>query len=424
MISNRTGFLLLASTLMLACGDDTQGLGGQAAEGGAEPSAGQPPLGGSQPMGGASGDGGTGGAPVGICAAGDGQCVFRHDTFGDEQFWTDALRLNELAQTLSPTQALGVGLKVDATAVPPEVLAAADLTDPATTVALLDLDAVVGLRATVEDGEVTRIGITCALCHSTVDDSVMPGVGERLDGWPNRDLDPGLIISLTPGLPAYAESKGLDPAAAIATYASWGPGYYDARFNIDGQSAPVRIPPAYGFVEVALATYTGEGPISYWNAYVAVTQMGAQGNFVDAALGIDITHTPDMVTSKLPELAAYQHSLAAPAPPPGSFDQDAADRGALTFASSCVSCHSGASFTDAPTLHTPSEVGQDPVEANRSKTGAYRTTPLRGVWQRAPYFHDGSAATLEAVVTHYDDELTLALSEAEKADLVQFLLSL
>jgi cytochrome c5 len=419
MISNRIGFLLSASALMLACGDDTQAAGGQGPNGGSQPVGGQPPVGGSQALGG-GGEGGTGGAQAEVCAAGDGQCIFRHDTFGDEQLWTDALRLNELAQGLPPTQALAVGLKVDAAAVPPEVLAAADLTDPATTVALLGLDAVVGLRATVEDGVIKRIGVTCALCHSTVDDSVMPGVGARLDGWPNRDLDPGLIISLTPGLPACAESKGLDPDAAIAAYASWGPGYYDARFNIDGESAPVRIPPAYGLVEVALETYTGEGPISYWNAYVAVTQMGAQ----DAELGIDITHTPDLVTDKLPALADYQHSLPAPDPPSGSFDEAAADRGALTFAASCASCHAGASYTDAPTLHTAAEIGQDPMEASRSKTGAYRTTPLRGVWQRPPYFHDGSAATLDDVVEHYDTELTLALSAADKADLVQYLLSL
>jgi cytochrome c5 len=417
----RTTMTLLLAGALCACDNES-------ATGGNGPTGGSPPGGGA-PTAGATGEGGSGGeanggAPAGVCAVDDGKCIFRHDTFGDEQLWTDALRLNELVQGLPPTTALGVGLKVDVEAVPAEVLASADLSSPATTVALLELDAVVGVRATVEDGTVTRIGVTCALCHSTVDDSAMPGVGKRLDGWPNRDLDPGLIISLTPGLPAFAESKGLDPEVAAATYASWGPGYYDARFNIDGESAPVLIPPAYGLAEVALETYTGEGPISYWNAYVAVTQMGAQGDFVDAGLGIDITHSPDLVTSKLPALAEYQHTLAAPDPPPGSFDEEAADRGQLVFVESCASCHAGYSMTDAPALHSPASVGQDPTEAGRSKTGMYRTTPLRGAWQRAPYFHDGSAPTLADVVDHYDTTLDLELEAGDKADLVQYLLSL
>jgi hypothetical protein len=284
---NTKTFCILLACALVACGDDDSATGGNGPAGGSPPVGGAP--GGAGPVAGGGGSGGVenGGAPGQICAADDGRCIFRHDTFGDEQLWTDALRLHELVQGLSPTAALGVGLKVDADAVPAEVLANADLESPATTAALLSLDAVVGVRATVEEGTVTRIGITCALCHSTVDDSVMPGVGARLDGWPNRDLDPGLIISLTPGLPAYAESKGLDPNAVKAAYESWGPGYYDARFNIDGESAPVLIPAAYGLAEVALETYTGEGPISYWNAYVAVTQMGAQGNFVDPEIGIE-----------------------------------------------------------------------------------------------------------------------------------------
>jgi mono/diheme cytochrome c family protein len=282
----------------------------------------------------------------------------------------------------------------------------------------------VGVRATVVDGAVQRIGITCALCHSSVDDSVAAGIGQRMDGWPNRDLDPGLIISLTPGLPDYASAQGLDPMAVAQTYASWGKGRYDARFNQDGISNPTVLPAAYGLADVALETYTGEGPISYWNAYVAVTQMGAHGNFSDAELGIDIVQSPDRVTPKLPALAAYQHSLEAPAPPPGSFDAAAAADGQIVFAASCASCHAGPAFTDAPALHEAAEVGQEPLEASRSKTGKYRTTPLRGVWQRAPYFHDGSAATLEDVVTHYDTELGLGLTADQQADLVQYLRSL
>jgi mono/diheme cytochrome c family protein len=360
------------------------------------------------------------------CDEGDGQCIFRFDTFGDEQLWTDVLRLHELVQGLPPTMALGVGLKVDAAAVPAEVLAEADLEDPATTVALLELDAVVGVMATVEDGTITRIGITCALCHSTVDDSVAPGIGARLDGWPNRDLDPGAILALTPGIGTFAESLGADPAMAAAALTSWGPGRYDARFNQDLMSSPVLIPPAYGLADVELETYTGEGPVSYWNAYVAVTQMGAHGNFVDEELGIEIMHDPDLVTSKLPALRDYQFSLEAPPPPDDSFDAEAAERGQALFEgdAQCSTCHSGSAFSDAPMLHTAEEVGMDPVEASRSKTGMYRTTPLKGAWQHPPYFHDGSAATFADVVDHYDALLSLGLSENERSDLAAYLSSL
>jgi mono/diheme cytochrome c family protein len=373
-------------------------------------------------------DGTTTGPPpvVERCALDDGRCIFRHDTFGDAQLWTDVLGLHELVQGLPPTGALAVGLKVDAQAVPADVLAAADLEDPATTVALLGLDAIVGVSAVIEDGMIVEIGITCALCHSTVDDSVAPGIGLRLDGWPNRDLDPGKIIALTPGLPALAASLGVETEAASVALLSWGPGRYDARFNQDKQSAPVLIPPAYGLANVALETYTGEGPISYWNAYVAVTQMGAQGNFADAGLGLDIMHDPDLVTDKLPALRDYQFSLEAPAPLASTFDAEAAGRGSLLFdgIAQCSTCHSGDAMSDAPTLHDPEEVGADPTEAIRSQTGQYRTTPLRGAWQHPPYFHDGSAATFAEVVTHYDDLLELGLDAGQRADLVEYLRSL
>jgi mono/diheme cytochrome c family protein len=353
------------------------------------------------------------------CADDDGQCIFRHETFGDEQLWTDVLRLHELVDTLPPSGALGVGLKVDASAVPAEVLATADLEDPATTVALLELGAVVGIEATVENGHVARIGVTCALCHSTVDDSVAAGIGMRLDGHPNRDLDPGLILSLTPGIGDFATSLGADPATALAALESWGPGYYDARFNQDLMNGPVLIPPAYGLADVALETYTGDGPISYWNSYVAVTQMGAQGTFVDEAMGIEVVHTPDLVTPKLPALRDYQHSLLAPVM--GCDDPTAAGRGAAVFAENCASCHAGSSYTDAPALHTAEEVGQEPLHAQRSKTGMYRTTPLRALTLHAPYFHDGSAETLDDVVTHYEDLMSLDLTSTERADLVTYL---
>src|SRR5688500_12754641 len=360
------------------------------------------------------------------CEVDDGECIFRHDTFGDEQLWTDVLRLHEVVQALPPTTALAVGLKVDSEAVPADVLASADLDDPATTVALIGLDAVVGVRGTVEDGQVTRIGVTCALCHSTVDDSILPGVGKRLDGWPNRTLDPGAIIALTPGLPTLTDKLGVEHSAAVAALESWGPGRYDARFNQDAESHPVLLPPAYGLRDVALETYTGEGPVSYWNAYVAVTQMGGRGNFKDDRIGVDIRHSPDRVTPMLPALRDYQFSLEPPAPPPGSFDVEAAERGRVLFEGPavCASCHAGPSFTDAPTLHAPSETGMSDDEARRSATGMYRTTPLRGAWQHPPYFHDGSAATLRDVVEHYDAQLGLRLTNAQKRDLVSFLKSI
>ncbi|MBA3541251.1 MAG: c-type cytochrome [Deltaproteobacteria bacterium] len=362
----------------------------------------------------------------GPCAVDDGQCIFRHDTFGDEQLWTDTLRLHELVQTLPPTTALGVGLKVDAEAVPAEVLASADLQDPATTVALIGLNAVVGVRGTVENGRITKLGITCALCHSTVDNSVAMGIGKRLDGWPNRSLNPGAIMALTPGLPTFTASLGVDNTAAVAALNSWGAGRYDARFNQDTESHPVVLPPAYGLRDVALETYTGEGPVSYWNAYVAVTQMGGHGNFKDDRVGLDIRQSPDRVTPMLPALRDYQFSLAPPAAPAGSFDAVAAQRGKLLFdgTARCASCHTGASFSDAPTLHAAAETGMSPDEARRSATGMYRTTPLRGAWQHPPYFHDGSAATLLNVVEHYNQALGLALTEAQRVDLEQYLLSL
>jgi hypothetical protein len=351
----------------------------------------------------------------------DGRHVFRHDTFGDERFWTDELSMHEvIASAVDPMTALAVGLKVDADALPEGILATADLTDPATTVALIGLGAVVGIEGEVDDaGDLTSVGITCALCHSDVDDSVMEGIGKRLDGYANRDLDPGKIISLSPAFEGNA--------AALAVLTSWGPGRYDARWNQDGINAPVLIPPIYGLRDVALETYTGDGPISYWNAYVAVTQMGGQGQFFDPRIGVAVIRMPDEVTPKLPALYDYQIALAAPEPAAASFDAAAAARGELLFEgdAQCGSCHSGPQYTDAADrLHDPAETGMEAVAAERSATGKYRTTPLRALAQHPPYFHDGSAMTLAAVVDHYDAELTLALDAGQKADLVEYLKSL
>src|SRR5687768_9165423 len=286
---------------------------------------------------------------------GEGRRVFRFETFGDEQFWTDTARMHEVVQSsVSPTTALSVGLKVDADAIPPDVARAiragqVDLNSPATTVTLLKLNAVVGLRGTVNtvNGRDTlvRLGITCALCHSTVDNSFSQGIGRRRDGWPNRDLNVGAIIALSPAV----------TPAQKAVYSSWGPGKYDPRFNIDGKSTPLVLPPAYGLAPVRNETYTAEGPISYWNAYVAVTQMHGQGNFSDPRLGIDIRQSPDMVSSKLAALRAYQHSIPAPPPPAGSFEAAAAARGRVVFNGSCAGCHVGATNTDnnRGVLHAP-----------------------------------------------------------------------
>jgi mono/diheme cytochrome c family protein/cytochrome c5 len=348
-----------------------------------------------------------------------GRQIFRHESWGDEVFWTGTLRLHEVVQdAVSPATALAVGLKVDADRLPPGFLANADLTSPATTVELLRRDAVLGLKAKVTvRGELRELGTTCALCHSTVDNSVAPGVGRRLDGWPNRDLDVGRIVALSPAIPEEAK----------AVFRSWGPGRYDAYFNQDGVNDPVLIPPAYGLRGVALETYTGEGPVSYWNSYVAVTQMHGQGSFSDPRLGIEIVAQPDLVTPKLPLLRDYQLALEPPLPPPGSFDQAAAARGRQVFdgTAQCARCHIPPTFTDAGlALHAPAETGMDPVRATRGANDGYRSTPLRGAWHRAPYFHDGSAPTLAAVVEHYDGVLGLNLTAQQKADLVEYLKSL
>jgi mono/diheme cytochrome c family protein len=348
----------------------------------------------------------------------EGQRVFRFETFGDEQVWTDKLRLNEVVEkNVDPTTALKVGLKVDADALPPGILGKVDLKSPATTVALLKMNAVVGIQATVDsNNHITRLGITCALCHSTVDNSVMAGIGRRMDGWPNRDLNVGAIIALSPVL--AADKK--------AVYTSWGPGKYDPRYNQDGKNTPLVIPPAYGLAQVKNETYTAEGPISYWNAYVAVTQMGGQGNFSDPRLGIEVTHSPDMVSPKLQALRAYQHSLPAPPPPAASFDTAIAERGRTIFDRTCASCHVGGSGTDNNngTLHAPGDTGVDGAYAARTANKAYRTTPLRALWQHAPYFHDGSAATLADVVVQYNRVRGLGLTAEQQRDLVEYLKSL
>ena len=369
----------------------------------------------------------------------NGQAIFRYDTFGDEQLWTDVLRMHEVIETLPPTTALAVGLKVDVEALPRQLVAAlragqVDLTDPAVTVELLRLNAVVGVRGKVNDtGQLTSVGITCALCHSSVDNSLTTGIGKRLDGWAAVDLNVGAIVALSPAL----------DAATRAEFNAWGPGRYDPRHHafdgtsivpLNSPSLPVVIPPIYGLKGVGFETYTGDGPISYWNSYVGVGQMGGQGNFADPRINLFIRQRPDLVTPKLAALLDYQLGLRTPQPPRHSFDRVAAWRGQRLFRNEagCATCHQGPNFTDVlsgprrtrPFLHDPAEVGMDPAYALRSATGKYRTTPLRGLWQHAPYFHDGSAPDLPAVVNHYDQLFGLNLSARQKTDLVEFLKSL
>jgi cytochrome c2 len=358
-----------------------------------------------------------------------GQTIFRFDTYGDETFWTDTLRMHEVIRTsVSPAAALSVGLKVDVDALPDAVKTALqnhtiDLNDPATTVALLKLGAVLGVVGHVDESNtLTGVGITCALCHSTVDNSFAPSIGHRLDGWPNRDLNVGAIIALSTAI----------TDAQRAVYESWGPGMYDPRFNIDGQNMPVVIPPAFGLRHVAREIYTGDDTISYWNAYVAITQMHGHGHFVDPRINVDVNNPPDLVSSKLAALRAYQFSLETPAPIPGTFDPEAARRGRSVFndVANCASCHAGSVYTDVNDgiLHTPAEDGQDPAYALRSVTKLYRTTPLRGLWHppqlKGPYFHDGHAATLGAAVDHYVQLQGLTLTARQRSDLIEYLKTL
>jgi len=302
------------------------------------------------------------------------------------------------------------------------------------TTALLRLNAVVGVKGQVDDGgHLTSVGVTCALCHSTVDNSLARGIGRRLDGWANRDLNVGAIVALSPAL----------PDALKAEFRTWGPGKYDPRHHafdgtnlipLNSPSLPIVIPSIYGLKGVGFETFTADGSISYWNSYVGVGQMGGHGSFSDPRIGLSITQSPDLVSPTLGALLDYQLSLRVPDPPQGSVDQEAAQRGKQLFRqqAGCATCHQAPNFTDVlsgpdptvPFLHDPAEVGTDAGYAARTATGKYRTTPLRGLWQHAPYFHDGSAPDLLAVVNHYNDLFALKLTAAQKADLVEFLKSL
>jgi mono/diheme cytochrome c family protein len=392
----------------------------------------------------------------------EGKEIFRFDTFGDEEFWSGVLHIDKaiagvknggFGDGVSPKAALATGLKVDASVLPASVITgiksgALDLDDPATTLALLKLNAVVGIKGNFNtEGGLKSIGITCAVCHSTVDNSFDTGIGNRLDGWPNRDLNVGAIISLTDNAKPLTDMLHVDEATLRTVLGMWGPGKFAAQLFLDGKAlrpdgkvAANLIPAAFGLRGIELTTYTGFGDISYWNAFVGTVEMHGKGSFHDDRLNDplkypiavensfwNVTSNPDLLTSKLPALKAYQHSIVAPRPTAGSFNPQAAARGKAIFLTKakCASCHALPLFADN-VLHTATEIGIDDFEANRSPTGKYRTMPLGGLFTKTKggFYHDGRFATLNDVVTHYDNHLKTGLSAIEKQDLVEYLKSL
>jgi hypothetical protein len=392
-----------------------------------------------------------------------GRQIFRYDTFGDEAFWGDTIHLHQaiageklggVGGGVSPKTALSVGLKVDADALPASLVeqikaGKVNLDDPATTLALLKLNSVVGVTGIFDkQGKLKSMGIQCALCHSTVDNSFAPGIGYRLDGWPNRDLNVGVIVSLAPNLQPVADLLGVDVTTVKKVLTSWGPGKYDAELNQDGKafqpdgkSGATVLPPAFGMAGVNNSTYTGWGSVTYWNAYVANTQMHGKGAFSEPKLTADqfpigarahfnqVRNADDQITSKLGALQFYQLAIPAPKPPEGSFDKEQAALGKALFSgkAKCATCHVPDLYTEpGSSLHTPEEIGIDDFQSSRSPTRMYRTTPLRGLWthQKGGFYHDGRFQTLDEVVSHYDQHSKLQLSEQERKELVEFLKSL
>jgi hypothetical protein len=394
----------------------------------------------------------------------EGRHTFRSDTFGSEAFWGDTLQLHRaiagekhggVGGGVSPKTALAVGLKVDSEALPASLVdqikkGAVNLDDPATTLALLKLDAVVGVKGLFDtSGTLGSMGVTCALCHSTVDDSFAPGIGRRRDGWANRDLDVGAITSLAPNLQPIADLLKVDVPTVKKVLTSWGPGKYDAEldkdgkaFRPDGKPAATLLPPAFGLAGVNLATWTGFGSVTYWNAYVATTQMHGVGTYVDARLkdpqqfpvaarseSWNMRGKPDRITPKLAALHFYQLAIPAPPAPDGSYEKAAAARGGALFTGKarCSICHVPPLFTEpGHNLHAPADIGVDSFQADRSPTRAYRTAPLKGLWthQKGGFYHDGRFATLRDVLEHYDQFFKLGLTESEKTELGEYLKSL
>lgn len=393
----------------------------------------------------------------------EGQKIFRHDTFGSEAFWGDQLRLHEaiageklggVGPGLTAKQALEVGLKVDVARLP-QILTEAikggsvSLDKVETTIELLKADAVVGVKAFEERGKIISVGITCALCHSTTDNSFAKGIGRRLDGWPNRDLNIGEIIAMAPNLKPFVDLLQKDENAIRQVLKSWGPGKYDAEldkdgkaFQPDGRSAATVLPAAFGLAGQNLHTYTGWGGVPYWNAYVGITQMHGKGTFFDPRLRDaqkfpisnrvgtwNIRPREDLVTAKLPALHYYQLSIPAPKPPKDSFDAVAAERDKAIFSgkAKCATCHVPPLYSEPGlALHKGAEIGIDDFHASRSPTGAYRTTPLQGLFvrEKGGFYHDGRFKDYAAVIDHYAPVLGFQLSQQERNDLIQFLKSL
>ncbi|HEX5012249.1 MAG TPA: hypothetical protein VFY71_17815 [Planctomycetota bacterium] len=395
----------------------------------------------------------------------EGAQTFRYDTFGDEVFWGDTLKLHQaiagaanggVGPGLAPQTALDLGLKIDRHALSNTVQVklasgALDLADPGNTVELLRENAVVGLTGFFDEQEqLVSVGIQCALCHSTVDDSFAPGIGQRLDGWANRDLDVGKIVALAPDLSVFANLLGVTQDQVRDVLKGWGRGKFDAELVLDGKtvgpngSAATLIPPAFGLAGVNLHTWTGWGSVPHWNAFVAVLEMHGVGNFSDSRLDnatqfpiaaangfghIEVDEDDDRVTPKLAGLQAYQLALTAPEPPEGSFDPDAAEKGDELFGgkAQCATCHVEPMFTEPGwNMHPGSDFGIDNFQADRAPDHAYRTSPLKGLWshQKGGFFHDGRFPTLLDVVNHYDQFFQLGLTQQEKSDLVQYLLSI
>ncbi len=417
----------------------------------------------------------------------EGRNTFRFDTFGDEAFWGGSLQLHQaikgatlggVGAGISPATALSLGLKVDVDALPRPLInqlrrGQVNLDDPATTVALLKLDAVVGLKGFFEGNNLNSIGITCAICHSTVDNSFAFGIGHRLDGWANRDLDVGKIVAAAPDLSAFANLLGVSQDTVRAVLSSWGPGKFDAELNLDGKAfnpqqvtdgvvtgtnvpGATLIPNAFGLAGYNEHTWTGSwGSVSYWNAFVAALEMRGIGRFFDprlndaakfpiaAANGFgDLPHIApeqDRITKKLPALHFYQLAIPAPAPEPGvDFNVAAAARGEDLFSgkAKCNDCHVTPLWTEPGwNLHTPEEIGIDSFQADRSPDGVYKTMNLAGIFVRenglfmspankGRYYHDGRFPTLLDVVNHYNTHFSLGLTAQEKTDVVEFLKSL
>ena len=395
----------------------------------------------------------------------EGKQTFRFETFGDETYWTDALQINKaiageknggIGAGLSPKAALAAGLKVDMEVIPADVAAAikagkVNLDDPAVTLTLLQLNAVVGVKGTFDAKKnLVSIGLTCASCHSTVDNAFLPGIGHRLDGWANRDLNVGAIVSMAPNLKPITDALGVDVATVKKVLASWGPVKFDAELNLDGKafrpdgkSAATLIPEAFGHAGQNLHTWTGGwGDVTYWNAYVANLELSGRGTFYDerfndpkqypvaakANFG-NKRNAPDMVTDKLAALQFYQLAIPAPEAPDSIFNKEAAQQGMVLFngKAKCASCHVPPLFTEPGwNTHKPSDIGIDDFQANRSPDKTYVTQGLKGLWthMKGGFYHDGRFATLMDVVNHYNDFKKLALTDAEKKNLVEYLKSL